>query len=253
MESEKRVAWVTGGGTGIGQACVEMLAARGWSVAVTSRRAENVDAAIASAVAKGGDPARLLALPLDVSDAAAVAAAAERIVAAFGRIDLLVNSAGINVRARNWPHVTTEGWDQVVDINLNGVMYCMQAVLPVMRAQKLGTIVNVSSWAGKFVSPLTGPAYSASKHAVVALTHSFNMENCGDNLRACCICPGEVATPILKSRPVVPTAEEQARMLQAEDVASAIVYVAEAPQRVCLNEIVISPTWNRSFLTSGGP
>lgn len=253
MNGKQRVAWVTGGATGIGLATVEMLAARGWAVAVSSRRAENVDAAVASASGKGSAAARLMGAPLDVSDAAAVEAAAARILDAFGRIDLLVNSAGVNIRARNWPDVSNEGWDQVVDINLNGTLYCMRAVLPAMRAQQEGTIVNVSSWAGKHVSPLTGPAYCASKHAVVALTHSFNMENCKDNLRACCVCPGEVATPILKSRPVVPTDAEMARMLQAEDVASAIVYVAEAPQHVCLNEIVISPTHNRSFLTSGGP
>ena len=253
MSGKGRVAWVTGGGTGIGLATVEMLAARGWTVAVTSRRAENVEAAVRSAAASGGDSARLMAVPLDVSDATAVEAAAQKIVGAYGRVDLLVNSAGVNVRARNWPDVTTEGWDQVIGINLDGLMYCMRAVLPTMRAQREGTIVNVSSWAGKYVSPLTGPAYCASKHAVVALTHSFNMENCKDNLRACCVCPGEVATPILKSRPVVPSDEDMARMLQAEDVASAIVYVAEAPQHVCLNEIVISPTWNRSFLTNAGP
>jgi len=253
MSGHGRVAWVTGGGTGIGQACVELLASHGWSVAVTSRTPENVKAAIESAVSKGGDRGRLMAAPLDVSDAAAVDVAAKQIVDRFGRIDLLVNSAGVNVRARNWPDVTNEGWDQVIGINLDGLMYCMRAVLPAMRAQQEGTIVNVSSWAGKYVSPLTGPAYVASKHAVVALTHSFNMENARDNLRACCVCPGEVATPILKSRPVVPTAEEQARMLQAEDVASIIVYVAEAPQHVCVNEIVISPTHNRSFIGNSGP
>ncbi|MCB1534143.1 MAG: SDR family oxidoreductase [Rhodoblastus sp.] len=252
MSNNGRVAWVTGGGTGIGQACVEMLAARGWSVAVTSRRAENVEAAIASAVAKGGDSSRLLAVPLDVSDAAAVETAANQIVQKFGRIDLLVNSAGVNVRARNWPDVTNEGWDQVIGINLDGLMYCMRAVLPAMKAQKEGTIVNVSSWAGKYVSPLTGPAYVASKHAVVALTESFNMENAKNNLRACCVCPGEVATPILKSRPVVPTSEEQARMLQADDVAGIIVYVAEAPQHVCVNEILISPTHNRGYIAHTG-
>ena len=156
MKSDTRVAWVTGGGTGIGQACVEMLAARGWSVAVTSRRAENVDAVIAGAAARGGDRARLMAVPLDVSDAVAVEAAARAILEKFGRIDLLINSAGVNVRARNWPDVTNEGWDQVIGINLDGLMYCMRAVLPAMTAQKEGTIVNVSSWAGKFVSPLTG-------------------------------------------------------------------------------------------------
>lgn len=251
--ADKRVAWVTGGATGIGLATCEMLAARGWRVAISSRRAANVDEAVAKAAAKAKDKADVIGLLLDVSDATGVEKAAKEIAAKWGRIDLLVNSAGINVRQRNWPDVSLEGWDQVIGINLDGLMYCMHAVLPVMRAQKSGTIVNVSSWAGKHVSPLTGPAYSASKHAVVALTHSFNMENFRDNLRACCICPAEVATPILKSRPIVPSEEDMARMLQPDDLASAIVYVAEAPQHVCVNEIVISPTWNRSFLASPHP
>jgi NADP-dependent 3-hydroxy acid dehydrogenase YdfG len=218
-----------------------MLAERGWSVIVSSRRAENVEEA-------GGR------IALDVSKADEVEAAVKKILAAHGRIDLLVNSAGINVRHhRNWADFTREGWDQVIGINLNGLLYRMRAVLPATRSRKEGTIVNFSSWAGKFASPLTGPAYSASKHAVVAPTHEFNRENFRDNLRACCICPGEVATPILKSRPVPPSDEDMARVLRAEDVASAIVYVAESPQRVCLNEIVISPTWNRIFLASPAP
>ena len=253
MSNDKRVAWITGGGTGIGLAAAEMLAERGWRVAISSRRADNVADAVAKCIAKGAPADAVLGVPLDVSKAADVQAAAKKIVDAFGRIDLLVNSAGVNVRARNWPDVSIEGWDQVVGINLDGLMYCMHAVLPTMRAQQAGTIVNISSWAGKHVSPLTGPAYSATKHAVVALTHSFNMENFRDNLRACCICPAEVATPILQSRPVVPSAEEQARMLQPEDLAAAIVYVAEAPAHVCVNELVISPTWNRSFLAPPHP
>ena len=251
--ADKRVAWVTGGATGIGLATCEMLAERGWRVAISSRRAANVDEAVAKTSAKAKDKADVIGLPLDVSDATGVEKAAKEIAAKWGRIDLLVNSAGINVRARNWPDVSLDGWDQVIGINLDGLMYCMHAVLPVMRAQKSGTIVNVSSWAGKHVSPLTGPAYAASKHAVVALTHSFNMENFRDNLRACCICPAEVATPILKSRPIVPSEEDMARMLQPDDLANAIVYVAEAPQHVCFNEIVISPTWNRSFLAPPHP
>jgi NADP-dependent 3-hydroxy acid dehydrogenase YdfG len=250
MSEKKRVAWITGGATGIGLAAAEELAARGWHVAVSSRRADNVAEAVKKVAARAGDAAKVLGLPLDVAKAADVQAAAAKIVAAWGRIDLLVNSAGINIRARNWPDVSLEGWDQVIGVNLDGLLYCMHAVLPTMRAQKEGTIVNISSWAGKHVSPLTGPAYSASKHAVVALTHSFNMENFRDNLRACCICPAEVATPILKSRPVVPSEEDMARMLQPEDLAAAIVYVAEAPQHVCVNEMVISPTWNRSFLAT---
>jgi NADP-dependent 3-hydroxy acid dehydrogenase YdfG len=112
---------------------------------------------------------------LDVGKADRVQEVANSILTRHGRLDLLVNSAGINVPKRSWAHMEIRGWDQVVDINLNGLLYCMRAVLPSMRAQKSGTIINVASWAGRIVSKMTGPAYTATKHAVVALTHSFNM------------------------------------------------------------------------------
>ncbi len=134
-----------------------------------------------------------------------------QILAKHGRIDLLVNSAGINVPKRSWADMELEGWDKLVEVNLNGVLYCMRAVLPAMRKQKDGCIINVASWAGRHVSKMPGPAYTATKHAVLALTHSFNMDECVNGLRACCLSPGEVATPILKLRPVVPSDEEQAK------------------------------------------
>ncbi len=141
-----------------------------------------------------------------------------------------------------------EGWDKLVEINLNGVLYCMHAVLPAMRQQKDGCIINVASWAGRHVSKMPGPAYTTTKHAVLALTHSFNMDECANGLRACCLSPGEVATPILKMRPVVPSEAEQAKMLQPEDLGRTIAFVAGMPPRVCMNEILISPTHNRGFI-----
>ena len=241
----KRVAWVTGGGSGIGQAGAEALAADGWTVVVSGRRKEALDAVAAGIASKGGQ-AEVLAL--DVSNADAVDKAAQQILARHDRIDLLVNSAGINVPKRSWADLEVEGWDKLVEINLNGVLYCMRAVLPAMRAQKDGCIINVASWAGRHVSKMPGPAYTATKHAVLALTHSFNMDECVNGLRACCLSPGEVATPILKLRPVVPSEEEQARMLQPEDLGRTIAFVASMPPRVCMNEILISPTWNRGFV-----
>ncbi len=136
---------------------------------------------------------------------------------------------------------------KVVEINLNGVLYCMRAVLPAMRKQKDGCIINVASWAGRHVSKMPGPAYTATKHAVLALTHSFNMDECANGLRACCFSPGEVATPILKSRPVPPNEAEMAKMLQPEDCGRTIAFVASMPPRVCVNEILISPTHNRGL------
>lgn len=242
----KRIAWVTGGGSGIGQAGAEALAADGWTVIVSGRRRNALDEVVRIIDARDGGRAE--AVELDISRSADVEAAAGRIVDRHGRIDLLVNSAGINVPKRSWEDMEIDGWDRLVDINLNGVLYCMRAVLPAMRAQRDGCIINVSSWAGRHVSKMPGPAYTTTKHAVLALTHSFNMDECVNGLRACCLSPAEVATPILKQRPVVPTAEEQARMLQPEDLGRTIAFVAAMPPHVCVNEILISPTWNRSFV-----
>ena len=244
-KSGKRVAWVTGGGSGIGEAGAEALAADGWTVVVSGRRREALDAVVAK-IAKAGGQAE--AIPLDVSVAADAEKVAGEIVARHGRIDLLVNSAGINVPKRRWDDMEIDGWNKLVEINLNGVLYCMRAVLPTMRRQRDGSIINVSSWAGRHVSKMPGPAYTTTKHAVLALTHSFNMDECVNGLRACCLMPGEVATPILKLRPVVPSEEEQAKMLQSEDLGRTIAFVASLPPRVCVNEILISPTWNRGFI-----
>ena len=242
----KRVAWVTGGGSGIGEAGAEALAADGWTVVVSGRRKDALDA-------RGGEdhqeaaarPRRSRSTSASQAD---VNKAADQILAKHGRIDLLVNSAGINVPKRSWADMELEGWDKLVEINLNGVLYCMRAVLPAMRKQKDGCIINVASWAGRHVSKMPGPAYTTTKHAVLALTHSFNMDECVNGLRACCLSPGEVATPILKLRPVVPSEAEQAKMLQPEDCGRTIAFVASMPPRVCINEILISPTWNRGFI-----
>lgn len=244
--NKKRVAWITGGGSGIGLAGAEALAKEGWTVVISGRRKDVLDEAVAG-IAKAGGKAE--AMMLDVSSATDAEKVAKEIVSKHGRIDLLVNSAGVNVPKRSWDDITTEGWDKLVDINLSGVMYCMRAVLPTMRAQKDGCIINVASWAGRHVSKMTGPAYTTTKHAVLALTHSFNMDEFKNGLRACCLSPGEVATPILKLRPVPPSAEDMAKMLQPEDLGRTIAFVAGMPPHVCINEILISPTHNRSFVT----
>jgi NADP-dependent 3-hydroxy acid dehydrogenase YdfG len=241
----KRVAWITGGGSGIGEAGADALAADGWTVVVSGRRKDALDAVVQKIKAAGGEAE---AIPLDVSIAAEVEKAVSEILARHGRIDLLVNSAGVNVPKRRWSDMELDGWNKLVEINLNGVLYCMRAVLPAMRKQQDGCIINVSSWAGRHVSKMPGPAYTTTKHAVLALTHSFNMDECVNGLRACCLSPGEVATPILKLRPTVPSEEEQARMLQPEDLGRTIAFVASMPPRVCMNEILISPTWNRGFI-----
>ena len=109
-------------------------------------------------------------------------------------------------------------------------------------------MIHISSWAGRFVSRLTGPAYSAAKHGLVAMSYAINQEEFRNGIRSTVICPGEVATPILDERPAPVSAEDRALMLRPEDLAHTIMHVATAPQHVCINEIVISPTWNRGYL-----
>ena len=123
------------------------------------------------------------------------------VLARHGRVDILVNSAGLNTTQRFWKNQTVAGWREVVGINLDGSYFTLHAVLPAMRARRDGLVINVSSWAGVHHPKLAGPAYNASKHAVTAMTETINMEEGVNGIRACALCPAEVATPILDTRP----------------------------------------------------
>ena len=239
-----QVAWVTGGGSGIGLAGATELVKAGVHVLISGRTAATNASALANLQALGSAEAVLL----DVADKQAVKAVAQQLVATHGRIDILINSAGTNATQRNFDVLTTEAWDEVVAINLSGLFYCVHAVLPTMRHQQGGLIINVSSWAGLYASKLTGPAYNATKRAVLALTESINMEECSNGIRASSLLPGEVATPILNKRPVPPSQAQRERMVQAEDMGQAILFLAQMPPRTCINELVISPTYNRFYM-----
>ena len=243
-----KVAWITGGGSGIGLAGARELLKAGARVVISGRNEKTTREAEKQLKTLGEAEATLL----DVSDKKAVASTAADIEKRHGRIDILVTSAGTNIGGgkRNLKTMTVEGWDDVVAINLNGLFYCCYAVIPGMRARKDGLIINLSSWVGRYASKLTGPAYNATKRGVIAITESINIEECTHGIRATSILPGEVATPILEKRPVPPSPEERARMAQPEDLGAAILFVASLPARTCVNELIISPTWNR-FYTGG--
>ena len=242
---EGKTIWITGAGSGIGEATAHAMAKEGAIVALTGRRKEPLEA-VAHAVEKAGGKA--LVEPGDVMDKAMAPAVVARIVQATGRLDVLVNNAGTNVKDRTFAVLTPENLDYVLQANLNGAYYCALAVLPQMRKQKDGVLIHTASWAGKYVTPLSGTAYTASKHAVVAMSHSLNMEEFQNGIRSSVICPHEISTPILNTRPVKVTEEERARMLQSEDMANLYVYIATQPAHVCINEVTIAPTWNRAYL-----
>jgi NADP-dependent 3-hydroxy acid dehydrogenase YdfG len=238
-----QVAVVTGAGTGIGRASAIALAAEGAKVALAGRR-EGPLQEVAQEIQRGSGEALVVAG--DVANPADVEKLFDTVVQRWGRVDVLFNNAGINTKERNIYNISLEDWRHVVDINLSGSFYCARKALETMRKQRSGTIINLVSGAGKRAGALAGVAYGASKHGQAALTQSINDEERAFNIRACSIFPGEVDTPIMEERPVIPPPEARATMLQPEDVAEAVVLVASLPQRALIEEIIIRPTFQRS-------
>jgi NAD(P)-dependent dehydrogenase (short-subunit alcohol dehydrogenase family) len=235
------VIWVTGGASGIGRATSLTLAAEGATVVVSDRD----EAGLASLAAE----APVEVAPLDVSLSADVTRVADRILETHGRIDALVDCAGVNVPERHLDELTVETWDRVVGINLSGSYYCCHAVLPHMRANGAGTIVVISSWAARNLAWFPGAAYNASKRALLALVETINMEVVGEGVRATVILPEAVDTPILRQRPggALPPEVVRAKMLRPDDVARAIAWVLALPPHICVNELQISPTSNYHY------
>jgi NADP-dependent 3-hydroxy acid dehydrogenase YdfG len=243
-----KVAWVTGGGSGIGQASALEIAKSGAKVIVTGRRADSL-AETKDLVARAGAHAEAEAA--DVTDREAVERAAKAILARHGRIDILVNCAGVNIPRRFFKDLAAPEWDRVVEANLNGALYCTLAVLPSMRERRDGLVINIGSWFARYQGYVGGAAYNASKQALAGLTHQLNLEEGMHGIRACVVHPGETVTPMQRARPRPPSPEDQARMLRMEDLGRVVRFVAESPAHVCVNEIVVTPTWNRLILGGG--
>ncbi len=244
MKLSGKVVWITGAGSGIGEAAAHSLADARATVVLTGRTRQKLEAVAASI-----GPSAIV-MPGDLTIASEVHAIADAILAKFGRIDILVNNAGLNIAERDWTRLTPEGVDAVIGANLCAAFYCVTAVLPGMRAQGGGLLIHTASLAGRFISPLGGPAYTAAKHGVVAMSHSLNMAECVNGIRSSVILPGEVATPILDRRPTPVSPGERARMVQSEDVGDLIRYIACMPDHVVLNEVMIAPTWNRGYVAA---
>ncbi|MEI7730448.1 MAG: SDR family NAD(P)-dependent oxidoreductase [Verrucomicrobiota bacterium] len=237
-EQVKPHAVVTGAGSGVGRAVALALAVEGWQVALLGRRAETLQDTVNCA---GSRASQFLVCPCDLRRADAVAEAGRAILAAFGTVEVLINAAGTNVPYRSLEVLTLEDYQSMLDTNLNGAYYCVQAFLPQMRQRQTGTIINIVSDAAKQASPKAGPAYSMSKFGLVGLTQSINAEERGHGVRACAILPGDIDTPLLEQRPVPPTAEARAKMLQPEDVAACALLAIHLPPRAIVEEILVRP------------
>ena len=233
-----KTAVVTGGGSGVGLAAARAFLAAGANVVIASRDPAKLAAAILDL--DGGE--RLLSVPTDVSVAAQCQALIDAATAKFGRVDVLVNNAGANLKARRMRELTPETWDKMIRTNLDGAFYCTHAVLPQMLARKDGVIINLVSVAGKRANPLGGAAYVASKFGMAGLGLVLANEEKDSGIRVSNICPGEIDTPILSQRPTAVSDAHRASILRPEDVADAILYVCNLPPSVHVPELVIKPT-----------
>ena len=226
---------ITGGGSGVGQAAARMFADEGAAVAIVGR-----DAAKLADTATGRPD--MVTVAADVTDPAAVDAMVAAVLKTFGHIDILVNNAGTNIKARRMRELTVENWNKVVRTNLDGAFFCIKAVLPGMIERKDGLIINVNSVSGKRPYPLAGVGYAAGKFGLHALAGCLASEEMENGIRVSSIYPGEIDTPILSERPTPVSAEQRAKILKAEDVANAILFVASLPPHVSVPELIIKPT-----------
>lgn len=236
---EGKSAWVTGAGSGIGRAIAIAFAKEGAKVALTGRRT----APLEETAKMIGDAA--IVVPADLTDQAQIAAALAKVEGTIGGPDILVNNAGVNLPKRYLHQLTPDAIHTLVDGNLTAPFMTSVAVLPGMRARGGGMLIQIASMAGKGISFLSGPGYTAAKHGFVALSQSINQENGIHNIRSCCICPGEVATDILKNRPEPVPAEDIERLLQPEDLAAMALFAATMPPRVNITEMLVTPTYMR--------
>jgi NADP-dependent 3-hydroxy acid dehydrogenase YdfG len=234
VKLEKQVVLVVGASSGIGRETALQFAREGARVMAAARRedrladlkkeAPSIETAVADA-AKLEDMERL----------------ARETESRLGPLDILVYNTGTNIKQRALANLTPAIWDMMISVNLTGAYYITQAVLPGMRARRVGHIIYVSSISG-IVPDVSGAAYQAAKRGIIGLAHAIRVEERENGIRTCAVCPGLVDTEILENRPVKPPAEMLAKALKPEDVAEAIVMVAKMPPRVAVPEMQVMPT-----------
>ena len=236
-----KVVVITGASSGLGEATARLLSAQGARVVLGARRVDRIQAVADELTNSGG---KALAVATDVTDYDQVKALVDAAVQTYGRIDVLINNAGL------MPHSPLERrkvdeWDQMIDVHIKGVLYGIAAALPYMKEQMAGHIINVSSVAGHKVRP-GGVVYAATKHAVRVLSEGLRMEVKPYNIRTTVISPGAVATELPNSVTEPDIAETirkgYERALPADSFARAVVFAMSQPEEVDVNEILFRPT-----------
>jgi len=244
LATKTQTALITGAGSGIGQGIAQVLDEMGIRVALVGRDAEKLERTRGLLTQTSG-PA--LVESCDVADRDSVNSMAERVLKAFGGVDILICNAGTNVRNRALDVLDPADWDRMIATNLTGAFNLVHAILPSMRERKAGLVVQVASISGKRASVLGGGGYSASKFGQAALGICLGREEGARGIRSTVIYPGEVNTPILDGRPVPVGQERREVILQPADIAAAVRFLVELHPRAHIPELVITPTVDDYF------
>jgi len=237
MDLNGKIVLVAGGAGGIGLGIARALAAEGCKVVLADTNKE----ALADAVKAAGCEFPCVSRTCDITDREQVSKLFEWLGSELGPVDILVNSAGINVGDRMMSNINPDDFDRVMKINTTGTFNCIYAALPVMRRKGSGLIVNIVSLAGKRAMLLAGMPYCVSKFATGALGTFVNLEECANGVKVTNIYPGETNTPIIDKCPSPPPPEKRAKMLQPEDIAACVVTIAKLPPRAVVPELIITP------------
>lgn len=236
---KEKVILISGASSGIGEGTARVLAAAGARVVLGARRIDRLEALAADIRSAGGTA---LAKALDVTDREDFASFADAAMAEFGRIDVIVNNAGL-MPLSPMASLKVDEWDRMIDVNIRGVLYGVAAVLPIMNRQGFGQIINVSSIGGFKVYP-TSAVYSATKFAVRAISDGLRQEN--DKIRVTCVYPGvvesELAGTITDQAAADMMKDFRSIALKPDAIGRAILHVIDQPDDVDTNEIVITPT-----------
>lgn len=230
-------AIVTGGGSGLGRAIALAFASEGADVIICGRREDALAETVSKAEGKAG---KITCMTCDQSIEEDVKKLVSTAHQTLGKIDILVNNAGANIPNRSLEMLSVADFNQIIQVNLTGCFHFVHNVLPIMRMQKQGTMINVSSIAGRRALPLSGTAYCASKFGMQSIGDMINAEEGQNGIRCTTISPGEVDTEILDKRPVVPSPEQRAKMMQPEDLAEMAVTCAALPQRCFVPNITMT-------------
>jgi serine 3-dehydrogenase (NADP+) len=239
VQLKNQVVLVVGASSGIGRATAVLFAREGARVMASARREERLQT-LQKQLSDEGHTIEIA--PADASRAREMERLAQHTHTKLGSIDILVFATGTNTPDRSMKRLTTEIWDTMLSVNLNGAYYITRAVLPSMREKGAGHLIYISSISG-LLADVSGAAYQAGKRGLVGLAHAIRVEEKENGIRTCVVCPGLVDTEILEKRPVKPAADVIAKALQPEDVAEVVVSVAKLPVRAVVPEIQILPTY----------